>query len=340
MIMALIEFGNPKAWYFGILAVISGLILLYSALVNSRLLKRLGDDTLVGNLLVNHSRSRQIVKKVGLVLAVLLVVCSLSMPRIGQGVRILKRQGCDICIALDLSTSMLAEDIKPNRFEVAKETIQTLISLLPDDRFALVGFAGDAFIHCPLTPDHGAISMFLDFLEPGVVPEQGTDIGRAIMVSIDALKTSTGGGKAIVLFTDGEDHGGRVEEALKIATSQGVKIYAVGIGSEAGEPIPIKDRDGRIITYKRDKDEKVVISRLDKGLLAKVAEATGGETFMVKGARGVDRLAKVLSEIENMTLEQRTFARYIELFQIPLVLCLTILVLEALVPDGRREKLA
>ncbi len=336
--MAGFEFGNPKGWYFGILVIAVAFVFLYSGVANSRLLRKLGDAPLVRNLMINYSRSRQILKRIGLTLSLFLLVLGLCMPRIGQGVRMLKREGCDICIALDLSMSMLAEDVKPNRMEVAKQAIGRLVSLLPDDRFALVGFAGDAFIHCPLTPDHEAMLMFLDFLEPGVMPEQGTDIGRAIVVSLDALSKSMGKGKVIVLFTDGEDHGGGIDEALKIASSQGVRIFAVGLGSEAGEPIPIKDRDGRIVAYKHDAQGKVVISKLDRGLLAKIAESTGGEAFLMKGASGaVDRIAKSVNQIEHTLLEQRTFARYIELFQIPLGISLAILLLEVMIPDGRKR---
>ncbi|MGQ9604342.1 MAG: VWA domain-containing protein [bacterium] len=338
--MAALEFGNPGGRYFSIIVIAVALLMLYAEFVTSRLLRRLGDNPLVRNLLVNYSRSRHILKRIGLTLAISLLVFGLCMPRVGQGVRILKREGCDVCIALDLSMSMLAEDIKPNRIEAAKEAIGRLISLLPDDRFALVGFAGDAFIHCPLTPDHDAISMFLDFLEPGVMAEQGTDIGRAITVCLDALASGTGGGKAIVLFSDGEDHAKTIQDALRIAASQDVKILTVGVGSEVGEPIPVRDREGRIATYKRDSEDKVVISRLDKGLLTKIAESTGGEAFMMRGAGGtVDRIARSLSKIEDALLEQRTFLRYSELFQIPLGICLAILVLEVLVPDGRKRTL-
>jgi len=332
-----IEFGNPIAWYFGFAVVAAWLLVFYGGLLGRRRLKRFADLPLVKRLLENYSKRRYRLKRALVLVALLLVVVALGMPRMGRGMRIVKREGADVAIALDVSLSMLTEDIKPNRMEVAKQAIRTLISMLPDDRFALVGFAGDSFIHCPLTVDRGALAMFLDYLEPGAVPEQGTDIGRAIETSIKALRSSRGRGKAIVLITDGEDHGTRLESAIEEARSQGIRIYAVGVGTEAGEPIPIRDKAGNVISYKRDAKDNVVVSKLNLALLKRIATETGGETFLIGSAGKVGKLARDLAKLERGLIEERSYQDYQEIFQVPLLIGIVLLALEATVADGRRH---
>ncbi len=333
-----IEFGNPEGWYLAIGLAVAVVAIIYGSLLCRRAMRRFADSSLLARLLENHSRRRRLLKRILIVSAFMLLVLAITMPRMGRGTRIVKREGADIVVALDVSLSMLAEDVEPSRMEVAKQAVRTLISMLPDDRFALVGFAGDSFIHCPLTLDKGAIAMFLDYLEPGSVPVQGTDIGRAIETATQALKASKGRGKAIVLITDGEDHGDDLDKALEAAKSQDIKIFAVGIGTQSGEPIPIRDSQGNVIMYKKDEKDKVVVSKLNASLLKRIATEAGGESFVITASnKGVGKLARALAHVEKGLIEEQSYENYQELFQVPLVFALALLIIEAMIADGRKN---
>jgi Ca-activated chloride channel family protein len=332
------EIGNPLALYFMIAAAVCGLLLVHEIISTRRRITQFAGSGVLSKVVKGYSHRRRILKRILLGAAVTLLVVAWAMPRVGRGVRTVKREGADIVIALDVSVSMLAEDVQPNRTEAAKAAVRTLISRLRHDRFALVGFAGASFINCPLTLDGGALDMFVDFLSPGAVTDQGTNLGSAITTSIDALKSSSGRGKAIVLITDGEDHGGELEDAIELAQDMDVRIYTLGVGTPSGEPIPIKDGSGSVTAYKRDNSDNVVVSRLDTELLKRIARATGGDSFVLGlGDREISKLARSIESIEKGLLEQRSFEDYAELFQIPLVLCLVLLVVEGFLGDRKHD---
>jgi Ca-activated chloride channel family protein len=327
------EFGNTTALYFIAAAALAAIVLAFEIAWSDSTVHRLVSSHVFKKTVAGYSRPRKAAKRTLLVAAVVLVVLAWAMPRIGKGMRVVKREGSDVVIALDVSASMYAEDIKPNRLEVAKREMSDLVSQLVDHRIALVGFAGDAFVHCPLTLDHGALLMFLDYLRPGLVSEQGTDISRAIDESLKALETSDKG-KSIVLVTDGEDHGPEVEEAIGRAKDRGVKIFALGVGTEAGEPIPLKDDEGRVLDYKRDDKGDVVVSRMDMGLLRRLGRETGGETFVLSlGGKEISQIARGITSLEKGVFEERSFESYMEFFQVPLGLGLLLLVLECFVGE-------
>jgi Ca-activated chloride channel family protein len=334
-----VEIGNPLALYFILVAALAAMLLVYETISVKKAMARFVDSSIFSKVVRDYSHRRRVVKRVLAVVALALLVLGWAMPRVGRGTRIVKREGADVVIALDVSVSMYAEDVEPSRIEVAKRAVRTLISRLGEDRFALVGFAGASFIHCPLTIDTGALAMFVDFLNPGVVTEQGTDIGRAINESLLALRSSSGRGKAIVLITDGEDHGGRLDDAIKQAQSEGVRIYALGVGTPSGEPIPVRDGGGNVTAYKRDEGDNVVVSRLDVDLLKRIARATGGESHVLGlGDKEIAKLARSIESIEKGVLEERTYEDYAELFQIPLMLCFVVLVAEGFIGDRVRRE--
>lgn len=331
------EIGNPLALYFTLAVAAAGLLFAHEILSTKKAMARFADSNVFSKVVRGYSQRRRILKRMFVLIALCLLVLAWAMPRIGRGMRIIRREGADVVIALDVSVSMYTEDVQPNRMEVAKRAVGTLISRLSEDRFALVGFAGAGFIHCPLTLDTGALMMFVDFLNPGVVPDQGTDIGDAITESLEALKVSSGRGKAIVLITDGEDHGGRLDDALKAAQAEGVRIYALGVGTPGGEPIPVRGRGGEVTAYKRDRADNVVVSRLDTGLLKRIAASTGGESHVLGlGDREITEVARSIEGIEKGLLEQRSFEDYAELFQIPLLLCFVVLLAEGFTGDRVR----
>jgi Ca-activated chloride channel family protein len=333
-----VEFGNHLAIYLVWLAALAGLAFALEILVTRRALARLVSTGVLDKVVKGYSPRRKVLKRSLVVASLVMLLLAWAMPRMGQGTRVVKREGVDVAIALDLSTSMLTPDVKPARIDIAKRAVETLSSRLGGDRLALVGFADDAFIYCPLTLDESALAMFADYLEPGVVGDQGTNLGRAIEEAVKALRTSTGKGKAVVLVTDGEDQGEGVDAAIELARSEGVRIYALGVGTEAGEPIPMHDARGNVTGYKRDRSDNVVVSKLSLGTLQELARATGGECLVLgPGDREIARIARGIQGIEKGVLEQRSFERYIELFQIPLAVSLLLLLGEGLVGERRRH---
>jgi len=333
-----VEIGNPIAVYFIALVAGAAVLFIYETAWAKRALMQFASLDIVSKVLRGHSRRRRILRRLFVIAALLLLVLAWAMPRVGMGMRVVKREGADIVIALDVSVSMYAEDVSPNRVEVAKRAVRNLISRLEDDRFALVGFAGAGFIHCPLTLDGGALAMFVDFLNPGVVSEQGTDIGAAIRESLKALESSSGRGKAIVIVTDGEDHGRDLDEAIRMAQAGNVRVFTLGVGTPAGEPIPIRDRAGNITAYKRDDADNVVVSKLDTDALREIAQATGGDSYTLGlGDREISTLARSIKGMEKGVLQERTFESYLELFQVPLVICFALLLAEAFVGEKRQS---
>jgi Ca-activated chloride channel family protein len=332
-----VEIGNHIALYFLALAAIGALLFIYEMAWARRTMASFAGHALMDKVLRGFSRRRRIARRILIVTALVLLILAWTMPRVGRGMRVIKREGADIVVALDVSVSMLAEDVSPSRMEVAKRSVNSLVARLEEDRFALVGFAGAAFIHCPLTTDAGALAMFVDFLNPGVIPEQGTSIGAAITEGLKALASSSGRGKAMVIVTDGEDHARDFEAVLREAESKGVRIFTLGVGTPGGEPIPIRDQAGNVTSYKRDESDNVVVSRLDTDVLEEIARVTGGESYVLGlGDRAISKIARAIEGMEKGLLEERTFESYLELFQIPLALCFALLLAEAIVGERKR----
>lgn len=332
------ETGNNLAVYLAWLVLVAAGLFALEVASTRKALARFVSAGILPKIVKGYSRRRKIAKRAMIVACLGLLIFAWAMPRVGKGMRVVKREGADVVIALDLSASMMTQDVKPNRLEAAKRAAETLVSRLQGNRIALVGFADDGFIYCPLTLDESAISMFLDYLGPNVVVDQGTGLGNAVAKSLEALKISSGKGKAVVMITDGEDHGGVVEDAIKAAADQGVRVYTLGVGTESGEPIPVFDAKGNVSGYKRDRGDNVVVSRLNMSLLRQIATGTRGESLVLgSGEREIAKVAAGVQGIEKGVLEQRSFEHYVELFQIPLGLALLLLVGEGLVGEKRKD---
>ncbi len=207
------------------------------------------------------------------VASIAFLVLALTQPRWGFHWEDLKQEGIDIIVAIDVSNSMLAEDIKPNRLERAKRKVKDLIQLLEGDRIGLVAFAGTSFVQCPLTLDYSATEIFLDVIDTDLIPVQGTDLGHAVRTAIGAFETEANHSKSLILITDGEDHGGEIMKAAGEAKQAEVKIFAIGIGQESGAPIPHLGENGG---FKTNEEGDVVLSKLDEFTLQQIAVLTGG----------------------------------------------------------------
>ena len=242
-------------------------------------------------------------------------------------------------IALDVSLSMLAEDIKPNRLEKAKHEIGSLIDKLQGDRIGLIAFAGKAFIQCPLTLDYGATKMFLDIMAPDLIPVPGTAISEALQKAVMSFVEKERRHKILILITDGEDHIGKPVEMAQMASKEGVVIYCVGIGSSQGVPIPIIDERGNRVGFKKDRNGEVVMTKLDELTLEKIALETGGKYYRASpGEVELNRIYEDISQMDKKELSSQQFAQFEDRFQILIGFSLFLLIIEILIPERKRVK--
>ena len=300
----------------------------------------IADPTLLERLTSTVNRPGRMAKTVLYVMAVGLLATALARPQFGTRVETVRREGQDIVVALDLSVSMVAEDIAPNRLERAKLAIADLIGRLDGDRIGLVAFAGEAFVQSPLTIDYGAAILFLNAMDPAMMSLQGTNLGQAVAVALEAFSETDRRHRVLVVITDGEDHEGEVESAVERAVDEGVRIYSVGIGSSEGVPIPELDAEGRSRGFKRDDEGAVVTTRLDEATLQAMAVRTGG-LYYHASATGteLELLAEEVTAGEGQEFDQEQVTVFDEQYQLFLGLALLLLVVEVLVPDRRRVSL-
>jgi len=302
------------------------------------LLSQWGDLPLVNKLVSKVSFGKRKIKAIVLLVAFLFIVIALAQPQWGYHWEEMKRKGIDIIIVLDTSKSMLADDVKPNRLSAAKFEIEDLLKVIEGDRIGLVAFAGTSFLQCPLTLDYSALRLFLDSIDPDILPQQGTDIGSAVR---KALKTFSGDSKkhrAILLISDGEDHNNSLLNAAEEAKKEGVPIFAAGVGTSEGAPIPVVGESGGR-AYLKDKNNNTVLSKLDSNTLKKAALTTGG-AYIDAGAGGVglDKLyTESLSKIEKKELASATRRIYENRFQWPLVIAFILLMIEGLISERKSK---
>ncbi|HCR04425.1 MAG TPA: hypothetical protein DIU18_04495 [Gemmatimonadetes bacterium] len=331
-----------SVWLFA-LAVVPVLVGLFglSSLRRRRALGVFGDAHLVRKLTATVSITARRCKAALCVVAVGTLVVALARPQFGSRVETVQSVGQDIVVAVDLSRSMLAEDVAPNRLERARLEILRLMDNLDGDRIGLVAFAADAFVQSPLTVDYSAAGLFLKAMHPDLMPVQGTDLGAALQVSLDALDQGARDARVVVVITDGEDHEGDFEDQLARAVTSGVQVHVVGIGSLDGVPIPEYDAQGRQAGFLRDDEGSVVTTRLGERTLTAVAERTGAR-YVRAGAGGTafEDLMDEISGVEGEALDGLQITQFEEQFQVFLALALALLFAEWLWPDRRSERMA
>ncbi len=309
-----------------------------------KVLARFGDIPLIMRAASGISFSRQVSKAVMLLAAVLFLSLALAKPQLGTHMEMMKREGIDIMIAVDVSKSMEALDVRPgpiSRLTKAKQEIGSLIDpeRLLGDRVGLVAFAGEAFIQCPLTLDYGAAKMFLDAIDPELIPVPGTAIGYAINKAVSGFEREERKHKVLILMTDGEDHGTDPIAAAEAARREGVKIYTIGIGNPEGEPIPIYNQRRERVGFKKDDDGEVIVSKLDETTLQQVALTTGGKYYRATPSElELDKIYDQIAKMEKKELEGKLLMQYDDRFQWPLALALLFIVWEVFVPERMRTR--
>jgi Ca-activated chloride channel family protein len=327
-------FAKPIFLYGLLLVPLAGLFLWWARRRRESDLARLGNLGLVQRLssTVNW-RGRRWRDALWLVVLALLIV-ALARPLWGTEVQVVEQEGIQVMVAMDVSTSMLAQDIKPDRLSRAKMEIADLMTRLGGDEIGLVLFSGASFIQFPLTSDYATAMTFLDNARPEVISRPGTAIGDAIRTAMAGFDMNRASQKVIVLITDGEDHQGDALATAEMAAEQGIMIYAIGFGSPEGEPIPEYDARGEVVGYKKDQNGEVVLSRLDEATLQQIADVGGGQYF--RASADGSELAALVAEmgaLQTAALSSQMEIRGIERYQIFLVVALVLMVVIELIPD-------
>jgi Ca-activated chloride channel family protein len=280
--------------------------------------------------LQNFSNFYWNLKNVLLLLAIFFLIIALARPQWGKEVQIVKKEGIDIVICLDVSKSMNARDIEPNRLERAKDQINLFLDQLHGDRIALIAFAGESFVQCPLTDDYGAAKMFLELLDTESVQTYGTDIGGALQKAMQ-LFSEKNKHKVIVLVSDGED---LVDNAVKIAkeaSQQGAQIYALGIGSTEGAPIPVEKENGDI-SYAKDDEGNIVLTKLDVSTLSQIAQIGNGKFYPITPQQSeIFAILKQINQIEKQKFDSREYVRYKERYNYFVILALVFLLIDIMI---------
>jgi Ca-activated chloride channel homolog len=302
-----------------------------------RAIKRFGDLDVITQLMPLFSGKKLVFKFLLLMLAYVFLIIGLANPQIGSKLEKIQRKGADLMIALDVSNSMLSQDIRPNRLTRAVQGITKLVDRLEGDRIGIVVFAGKAYVQLPITTDYSAAKMFLSTISTQMVPSQGTAIGEAIDLAVESFKADERS-KAIIIITDGENHEGDALESAQAAAAKGIKIFTIGMGSPEGAPIPVYDANDRQTGYKSDRQGQTIISKLDETALQQIASAGNG--IYVRASTGQDGLTKILDEInalEKQEIETKMFSEYEGRFQYFLAISLLLLIIEFLIPERKSK---
>jgi Ca-activated chloride channel homolog len=332
------RFATPQAfWLLFLIPLLAGFFI-YAFRKKSKTLARFAQVEMLKRMTDGISRGRQVFKAVLILLVALFSVLALARPQFGTKMELMRRKGLDVVVAVDVSLSMYAEDIKPNRMAKSKQEIGKFVDRLAGDRVALVAFAGEAFLQCPLTMDYAAFKIFLDILGPDLIQTPGTDIASAMEASLKAFDPKDRKYRVVVLLTDGEDHSGRAEKIAEEAARLGITIYTVGIGLTQGVPIPMKDGQGGV-SYKKDLEGNIVTTKLDEELLQKIALATNGKYYHAEPGRfELEEILKEINKMEKRELESERMSQYEDRFQIPLGIAIVLLIGEMLISDRKRRR--
>jgi Ca-activated chloride channel family protein len=301
--------------------------------------KKLGDDYVLTRIISGKSSFRLISAFIVLVLAYSFIVIGQARPQFGTKLEETKLEGSDLIVALDVSNSMNAEDIKPSRLERAKFAILKLLDKLNGDRIGIVIFAGDAYVQLPLTNDYGAARMFISNVATNLVEKQGTAVGAAIDLSVKSFNMDDKAGKAIIIITDGENHEVGAIESAKAAAKLGISIHTIGMGRPEGAPIPVLNQYGQK-DYWKDAQGKTVISKLDENMLTQIAEI--GHGIYIRASTSISGLNALYDEIKKMDKQKfatKQFVEYNEQFQYFFGIAFLLLMLELFILPRKPKRL-
>ena len=302
-----------------------------------RQLKAFGDPELMAQLMPDASKSRPIWKFSLMLVALVLLIVAAARPQFGQKENTVKRQGIEVMVALDISNSMLAEDVAPNRLDRAKQMLSKMIDNMVDDKVGLVVFAGEAFTQLPITCDYVSAKMFLNTITPNLIQTQGTAIGTALQTAITSFGSpESEAGRAIILITDGENHEDDAIAAAKKAHELGIKVFVIGIGKPEGAPIPKPGTND----YFKDRQGQVVVSKLNEEMCQQIAQAGSGVYVRCDNTNTAMRaLQQELDHIATSELESTVYADYNEQYQSFALIALFLLMIEFFIMSRKNHRL-
>ena len=331
-------FSNMKYAYFFWLVPLLVMLYIWTFRSKRKALESFAQGHLVPMLTSTVNWRSQKVKALLVVLALCFLVFALLDPRWGYQWHEVRREGIDIIVAIDTSRSMLTRDVKPNRLERSKLAVEELLDVLEGDRIGLVAFAGSSFLQCPLTMDYGAFAIALDAIDITIIPRGGTSISSAIKTAMGAFEGKEKKHKAIILITDGENHAGNPVKTAEEVATQGIRIFCVGVGTKGGELIPLADENENI-RFLKDRKGQVVKSKLDETTLQKIALTTNGGYVRASGTEhGLNVIYhEKIADMEKKELESKFRERSDKWYQLPVIIALQLLFLEASLGERRRR---
>ncbi|MCG1035180.1 VWA domain-containing protein [Polaribacter sargassicola] len=316
--------------YFSLLIIIPAMIVVFLLVLwwKKRTQKKFSDLNLLKKLAPNTSIFKSVLKLITLLLGFTFLIIALVNPKMGTKLQTVKREGVDIVFALDVSKSMLAEDIAPNRLEKAKQIISKTIDKLGSDRVGIIVYAGNSYPLLPITTDHGAANMFLQNANPDMVSSQGTDINGALELAKTYYNNDEQTNRFLIIISDGEDHQEETKEVAQTLTEEGVKIYTIGVGTENGGPIPMRV-NGSMIGYKKDNKGETVITQRKPDILQGIADAADGKYIDGNVTdKPVNVIAEIIANAEKNEFETKQFSDYKDQFQWFLAIGLFFLIID------------
>lgn len=326
------RFEEPTYLYLLLLLPFLAAFYLYSNYRRRKAIRKFGDPVLMAQLMPDVSKYRPDVKFWLVFAAIGLFAVLLARPQFGSKLETVKRQGVEVMIALDISNSMLAQDVQPSRLEKAKRLVAQLVDKMENDKVGMIVFAGDAFTQLPITSDYISAKMFLESINPSLISKQGTAIGAAINLATRSFTPQEGVGRAVIVITDGENHEGGAVEAAKAAAEKGIQVSVLGVGMPDGAPIPVEGTND----FRRDRDGNVVVTRLNEQMCQEIAQAGDGIYVRVDNSNAAQKvIAQEINKMAKADVETQVYTEFNEQFQAVAWIILLLLLAEMLILERR-----
>lgn len=321
------RFGEPIYLYLLLIIPLLVVFYVYTNYRRRKKLRQYGDPELMAHLMPNVSKYRPDVKFWLVTVALVMVIFMLARPQFGFKMETVKRQGVETVVALDISNSMLAQDVTPSRLEKSKKLVSRLVETFNNDKVAMIVFAGEAFTQLPITSDYISAKMFLETISPSLITTQGTDIRGAIDLAMKSFTPNEGVGRAIVLITDGENHEGGAVEAAQQVAEKGVRVFVLGVGSPDGSPIPVEGTND----FRRDNDGNVVVTKLNEQMCQEIAKAGNGMYVRVDNTNNAERaLNAEINKLAKADVETQVYTEFDEQFDVLAWLALILLAVDVM----------
>ena len=327
------RFEEPTYLYLLLLLPFLAAFYLYSNYRRRKAIRKFGDPVLMAQLMPDVSKYRPDVKFWLVFAAIGLFAVLLARPQFGSKLETVKRQGVEVMIALDISNSMLAQDVQPSRLEKAKRLVAQLVDKMENDKVGMIVFAGDAFTQLPITSDYISAKMFLESINPSLISKQGTAIGAAINLATRSFTPQEGVGRAVIVITDGENHEGGAVEAAKAAAEKGIQVSVLGVGMPDGAPIPVEGTND----FRRDRDGNVVVTRLNEQMCQEIAQAGDGIYVRVDNSNAAQKvIAQEINKMAKADVETQVYTEFNEQFQAVAWIILLLLLAEMLILERKK----